>query len=283
MEQPWGLSGPEFLLLYGIALVVWCAIVVVARAEVKRTGEPRTDGHVLGLYERAFLHGGSDRVADTALAGLIEAGRVRVTRSRKLHRISTDGKDDDVQREVLVPAGREGTIASPRKAIRLSGHCDVLRDRLVEEGLLVGPRARAVLGVLVWGFPLLALIAVVRGVNGVRLGYPVGYLVLATAATLVLWAIAAQKCGDPLRTDAGDAVGTPPSLAERANAAAVLGTVAGGSAAELVAVAGLSAYPDATVARLLNTSGSGGGAASGASSSCGGGGGGGCGGGGGGG
>ncbi|WP_145741774.1 hypothetical protein [Saccharopolyspora dendranthemae] len=179
-----------------------------------------------------------------------------------------------------MPVGAEGTLASPRKAIRLSGHCDTLRQRLVEEGLLVRPRAQAVLGVLVWGFPLLALTAVVRGVNGVRLGYPVGFLVLALAATLVIWAIAAHKCGDPLRTDAGDVVGTPPSIAERTNAA-VLGTVAGGAAAELVAVAGLSAYPDATVVRLLNTSGSGGGAASGTSSSCGGGGGG-CGGGGGG-
>ncbi|TWF93857.1 TIGR04222 domain-containing membrane protein [Saccharopolyspora dendranthemae] len=96
MEQPWGLSGPEFLLLYGIALVVWCAIVVVVRTVVKQASKSRTDSHVLGLYERAFLHGGSDRVADTALAGLIEAGRVRVTRSRKLHRISTDGEDDAV-------------------------------------------------------------------------------------------------------------------------------------------------------------------------------------------
>ncbi|GAB3679017.1 TIGR04222 domain-containing membrane protein [Saccharopolyspora tripterygii] len=280
MEQPWGLSGPEFLLLYGMGLIVWCAIVVVARAVVKDMGKPVGETGGLGLYERAYLHGGSDRVADTALAGLIHDGRVRVSRSRKLHRVSTQGEDDEVQREVLALAGSEGTISEPRKAIRLSGHCDTLRRRLVEEGFLVPSGAHAVLRLLVWGFPILALIAVVRGVNGVRLGYPVGFLFFEFAVTLLLWGGAAHKCGHPLRTKAGDAVGKPSSTAV-GSGHAVVGPLVGGAAAELVAFAGLSAYPDPTVVRLLNTSSSGG-AASGVSSSCGGGGGGGCGGGGGG-
>lgn len=272
MEQPWGLSGPEFLLLHGMGLVVWCAIVVVARAVVKGMGKPRAEAGGLGLYERAYLHGGSDRVSDTALAGLIHGGRVRVSRSQKLQRVSAHGEDDEVQREVLALAGREGTISAPRKAIRLSGHCDTLRRRLVEEGFLVPSGAHAVLRLLVWGFPILALIAVVRGVHGVRLDHPVGFLVLEFAVTLVVWAIAAEKCGHPLRTNAGDAVGKP-SSAVADSGHAVVGPLVGGAAAELVAFAGLSAYPDPTVVRLLNTSSSGGAASGGASSSCGGGGG----------
>ena len=185
MGQPWGLDGPEFLALYAVVFVVWCAVVVLVRAEV-RGFAPRTSSYAPDLYERAFLHGGRDRVVDTALAGLIEDGSVRVTRSRKLHRTRDDGADD-AQRAVLSLLGRESVLAALRRAFRRSGYCDPMRRRLVEEGLLVTSGVHTALRVLVWGFPLLALVAVVRGVNGILLGYPVGYLILEFAATLIAW------------------------------------------------------------------------------------------------
>ncbi|MEB3371589.1 TIGR04222 domain-containing membrane protein [Saccharopolyspora mangrovi] len=275
MEQPWGLSGPEFLVLYGGAVVVWCAVVAVVGSAVKAQRSPGTVTHVPDLYERAFLNGGGDRVVDTALAGLIDDGRVRVTRAQELHRADIGG-EDDVQREVWSLIGRPGKLGPLRKAFRRSDVCDSLRRRLVDEGLLVTPRPHALLRALVRGFPVLALIAVVRGVNGLVLGYPVGYLVLELAATLIAWAAAAVGCGHPLRTRAGDAMRkrTAPPLPDTGEYSgnrphSDLGAVVVASAVELVAQRGLGAHPDPTVARLAYASGTGGGAGGG-SSSCGG-------------
>lgn len=299
MGQPWGLSGPDFLALYAGVLAAWCAVVVLVRAEVRGFSfQPAR--YVPGLYERAFLNGGSDRVADTALAGLIEDGSIRATRSRQLHRIKADGADD-AQRAVLSVLGRESGLAPLRTAFRRSGFCDAMRRRLIDEGLLVTPGVHTALRVLVWGFPLLALIAVVRGVNGLALGYPVGYLFLEFAATLIAWAFAAGACGHPLPTRAGDAARrgieaeqpvVPPTgehrrrrdprTVERTRLSP--GSMVWASAAERVAQGGLEFYPDPTVARLFRGSGSGGGAIGGGAAGGGGhGGGGGCGGGGGGG
>jgi uncharacterized protein (TIGR04222 family) len=285
MEQPRGLSGPEFLALYGGALVVWCVVVALVGAAVKAQRSPGTVTHVPDIYERAFLNGGGDRVVDTALAGLIDDGRVRVTRAQELHRVDIGG-EDDVQREVWSLVGRPGKLSPLRKAFRRSDVRESLRGRLVDEGLLVTPGPHAFLRALVRGFPVLALIAVVRGVNGLVLGYPIGYLLLELAATLIAWAVAASACADPLRTRAGDALRKPaapdpPDTGEndRYRALTDVGAIVGASAVELVAQRGLGAHPDPTVARLAHAAGTGGGAAGGGSSSCGGGGGG-CGGGG---
>ncbi|WP_165944783.1 TIGR04222 domain-containing membrane protein [Saccharopolyspora terrae] len=283
MDQPWGLSGPEFLVLYGGVLVAWCVIVVLFRAKVKAQRSPADVAHVPDVYERAFLNGGSDRVADTALAGLVDNGRVRINRRHKLQRIDI-GDEDEVQRHVWSLIDRRGRLDRLRKAFRRSGYCGSMQQRLIDHGLLVPPGAQTALRVLVWGFPLLALIAVVRGVNGLRLGHPVGFLVLELGVTVTAWAFARGSCGHPLRTRAGDAMRkqTSPNTHENrgAHAALGLGPVVAASAAELVAQGGLGAHPDPTIARLLRTAGSGGGSGS-SGSSCGGGGGG-CGGGGGG-
>ena len=86
MDHPWGLSGPEFLQLYGAALFVLLLLSVAVALLAKSDGR-RADlagGADLGAYELAYLFGGVDRVAETAVAGLVEAGSVRVTRSREL-------------------------------------------------------------------------------------------------------------------------------------------------------------------------------------------------------
>lgn len=283
MEQPWGLSGPEFLVLYGGAVVVWCAVVAVVGSAMKAQRSPGTVTHVPDTYERAFLNGGGDRVVDTALAGLIDDGRVRVTRAQELHRVDIGG-EDEVRREVWSLVGRPGTLAPLRKEFRRSDVCDSLRRRLVDDGLLVTPGPHAFLRALVWGFPVLALIAVVRGVNGLVLGYPIGYLLLELAATLIAWAAATAGCADPLRTRAGDALRRPAAPAppdtgenDRYHALTDVGAIVGASVVERVAQHGLGVHPDPTVARLAYAAGTGGGAGGG--STCGGGGGG-CGGGG---
>lgn len=76
MSEPWGLTGPQFLVLYGFALLLACDAVVVGYSRARRSnfrGDVRVE---LGTYERAYLNG-AHRVADTAVAGSsVRAGGV---------------------------------------------------------------------------------------------------------------------------------------------------------------------------------------------------------------
>lgn len=298
MGRPWGLSGPEFLELYAALLVIWCVVVVVVRAGVLGRdveGEPADPG----LYERAYLNGGPDRVAETALAGLVESGAVRVDRSRRLH--STGGSAaDPFQRAVLDAIGETAKVSRVRKGFHRHEACAELVRRLRESGLLVPAQVRAGMTALLAGFPVLLLVNFVRAVNGARLGFPIGGLVVEALVTLVVWSIAATHCGHPLPTPAGRAARRAPGeiVEERRigyggshrrdrkpgteKSTLVRSWRLHASAAERVAVEGLDGYPDLTIRELLRPPRSSGGAAGagGAAGGGGGGGGGGCGGGG---
>lgn len=285
MDSPWGLNGPDYLLAYALVLAMLCGCLFAVRAQAKEkqgwTGE-KTDP---GLYARAYLNGASGRVADTALAGLIELGAVRVNRRRELY--STGRRPaDDVQRQLLEGLGDRSTVSRVRAQFKESEYCDSLLHLLREDRLIVSARHRTMLLVLLWGFPVLMLINVVRAVNGAELGFPIGGLIIELAITLFVWLFAAGKCGHPMPTDAGDAVVRP-----RTGKHAESGTqdhafrLPEDDAANQVAAYGLSAYPDRTIAELLeppNSARGGRAGGVGGGGGCGGGGGGGCGGGGGG-
>ena len=81
MTDPWGISGPDFVVLYvgllGAVLLVRVVVSGIAgaralRADHARHGAPPT------VYQLAFLAGGPDRAADAAVAALVERGRLRV-------------------------------------------------------------------------------------------------------------------------------------------------------------------------------------------------------------
>src|SRR5688572_6896453 len=78
--HPWGLSGPEFLWLYAVALVVAIAVALGARMAVHRPRRPDATDR-LAPEELGFLAGGPRRAVHVAIARLVDAGLVRTDRS----------------------------------------------------------------------------------------------------------------------------------------------------------------------------------------------------------
>ena len=295
MDQPWGLSGPDFLQLYGAALF-GLLLLTVAVALLTKISSGRAaggdggavvggaSGAELGTYELAYLFGGVDRVADAAVAGLVEAGSLRVTRSRELHSIDRAGADE-YQNKVLEWSWHD--INRVRRAFRVSDLGEPLRLSLQRRGLVI-TESRCRASVLVgWLFPLLGLVGVARLLNGVAHRYPVGFLVLELIITAFLWAGAHAAGKNPRPTWAGERFKREWKGWDRTRGSlhgknAPVRTAESATAVLLVAVGGVSAYPDSELAGLLVPPTSGGsGGAGGGSGGGGGGGGGGCGGGGG--
>lgn len=244
MQHPWGLSGPDFLWLYAVGLVVGVVVTVVARMAVRRPRLAEPPGPV-APEELGFLAGGPRHAVQVAVARLVRADLVRVDRGGHVT-ATADGRRTGHPLDDAVLA----TLSKPRKVSTVAEK--VAEDQVVAEigeslvrrGLLVDP-ARSIRA---WRLPpivlyVLFVIGVVRWVNGVANQLPVNYLTFLLAATFVLCgylsfrAAAAPKA----RTVHGDRV-----IAE---------VKARGKAADpldQVAVTGLSAYPDREFSRALS-------------------------------
>ena len=306
MNQPWGLSGPEFLNVYWIALGVALlfAIMTRIRMRVSLGGEPARS---LDLDELAYLAGGPIRVVEACIARLIDSEALRSNRRGTVQVVGTPTAINPVDRAVLADAGsyRSRTLTLLIPSASRSAAVEAVGTRLTELDLLIPPavaKARLRMGIV----PLLLLFAigVVRWVNGIAIGAPVGWLTLQLVLTAVL-AVLLVRTSKIQRTAKGNRVlenaRSGGSTGGGATSPAVPPLLAG--AAGLVALGGLSAHPDLALrtALVAQTYSAGGGVSAGSSSSghtcsggssgsscssggssCGGGGGGGCGGGGGG-
>lgn len=295
--RPWGMNGPEFLVVYAVVLIVVCCVVAAVRFRLRDHELGQYEHGTLNLYERAYLNDGAARVADTALAGLVEARAVRVNRGRRITATGPTGRDG-FQNLVLDHIKGETKVAALRREVKDSGRCAPIEQGLRERKLLVSASGRRVLRAVLGLYPLLLAVGVARAVDGSAQGYPIGLLIGELFLTLFVWVATAGNCGHPLATKAGESVkyrdrvgpnsilphsGThrrdrEPTIAETGR----LGVqVAPEDAASRVAKGGLASYPDTQIARLLEPPNSGGGGgASGVGGAGGGGGGGGCGGGG---
>ncbi|MFD0328360.1 TIGR04222 domain-containing membrane protein [Streptacidiphilus monticola] len=204
MNQPWGLSGPQFLAVYAAALVAALLLGSLIRRQLTRG--PRTlDGAPLDLdlYALAALAGGPGRVVETAVHGLLAADALRVSRD---HRIAATGTAaaDPVQQWVLdrCRASKTMTLSRLRRDARRSTAVSAALGDAAARGLLLtsgrrrGLRLTTLLGLGVFGM------GVARVVNGVQLGRPVGFLVfllvvtvpvLVVNATSVRWTTAAGR------------------------------------------------------------------------------------------
>lgn len=291
--RPWGLNGPEFLLVYALALVAVCGVIVFVRGVARGRGFSNDEHVELTSSERAYLNGGAERVADTALAGLIESWGVRISSRRDLAVIKPRKARDEHQKFIVDQIDNAGasTVARVRRAVRRKGSCAPLVRSLRERGLIASARVEhAVLAARAL-IPALAASGVVRAVNGIAQGYPVGFLVMELFATGLVWTWFQQSCRHPLLTWQGEAVKLGDPIPEdredewgqhhryRKFDRRDEGSVKQNAAAK-VAVGGLGRYPDTATARLLAPPRSSGGGAGAGGFAGGGGGGGGCGGGG---
>jgi uncharacterized protein (TIGR04222 family) len=244
--HPWGLSGPDFLWLYIAGLVVGVAVAVGARMRVRRPrlAEPPA---TLDATELGFLGGGAANAVQVAVVRLFESEAVRANRSGQLSAASSAKPTGQPLDDAVL-----GELAKPRMVNVLTGRTAVrnvttaMGESLVRRGLLVPPakaiRARWLGQVVLY---VVFAIGIVRWINGMDNGLPVGYLTFLLAVTAILLvclnvrAVSVPKA----RTVHGD----------RAVAAVrARGSVA--DPAERVAVSGPRAHPDAGLSFALSRS-----------------------------
>ncbi|MCP2168297.1 TIGR04222 domain-containing membrane protein [Goodfellowiella coeruleoviolacea] len=255
MHESWGLTGPQFLAGYGVALAVALISGLIVRARMRAAAQNKST-EPLSADELAYLAGGPRRVAEAALARLVESGALRTSRAGT---VSVTGvpATGPVDQAVLADASRHLRRTVSLLLASVVNHPALSRDlasALVRRDLLVAAdtvRARLRLAVT----PLLVLlgVGVLRWINGVAVGAPVGWLTVLLLVTAVLAVLLRSRPAVP-RTERGQRLleaardrltgsvspwhGVPPGQVPPA-------------AGDLVAVHGLGAYPDPTVRRVL--------------------------------
>ncbi|SHG11130.1 TIGR04222 domain-containing membrane protein [Streptoalloteichus hindustanus] len=202
MNEPWGLSGPEFLLVYVVALGLAAVWLVAARHRMRvADGRPRT----LSSEELAYLAGGPSRLADLAVGRLVTSGALRVSRGGGLRATGVPASwviDADLLS--LVAVGRALTVSQLRAAARTLPAVEEIERRLVASGAVVDPEhARAGATRAVLPAALVGVVGVLRLVNGIELNRPVLWLSLLLALTALVVVLGLVR-PHPLRTTFGD-------------------------------------------------------------------------------
>ena len=200
MHEPWGLSGPDFLVRFigvyvlAVFLVFWVR-GILSGSRGLQVGRPLDDA-----YRTAFLAGGPRRVVDTAIAQTVLSGRMLVAREGGLT-VAAGSIGRDAVEEAVLEAARETGSAGRRRIKGLRDHPQVsaVGEHLRADGLLptgvrvVLCRVVALLPGAVW------VVGVVRAVNGAELHRPIGALIVVLVVTalvsLIVWSMAAVGAG----------------------------------------------------------------------------------------
>jgi uncharacterized protein (TIGR04222 family) len=258
MTDPWGISGPDFVVLY-IALLGAVLLVRVIVSGIVNSRAMRADAVAPGppptVYQLAFLAGGPDRAVDAAIAALVDRGQLRVNSYKQVSQAGT--RPGEPLEQAVFDAAQLKTTALLRAYCRGSAAMRALEEGLDQRGLLASAAAKRqarTFGLLLQ----LAVLAfgVARLVNGISLGRPVGilvFLVLVAAVLAVVAAVRRSKTGARQPSAAGH------RLLGQARAAASgpmpAGMLAGGmllgGAAAAVALGGWAMYPDEELSAAL--------------------------------
>ncbi|MGQ0837890.1 TIGR04222 domain-containing membrane protein [Actinokineospora sp.] len=275
MNEPWGISGPDFLKVYFVAfafaLLFALAMRILARAGGGDAHPPRHDQ--LTLDELAYLAGGAQRVVETAVARLVDAGKLRPSRSGSVQAVHGATANYPIDRAVLADAQRYGHRTLTLLVDRVGQDAAVrgIGAGLAGKGLLVDKgTARARLSAV--PVAVLFVVGVARWANGLSEGRSIGWLTLALVVTAVV-GIALYRRPVAARTFTGDRVfrqarrgrGSLPGPSTNGADYALLG----GGAAMMVVFGGLAAHPDVELAAMEAHRASAAGSSS-SSSSCGG-------------
>ncbi|GAB3142297.1 TIGR04222 domain-containing membrane protein [Amycolatopsis stemonae] len=258
MDDPWGISGPDFVVLY-IALLIAVLLVRVVVSGVATSRAARADSALPGpqptVYQLAFLAGGPDRAVDTAIAALVDRGQLRVNSYKQISQAGT--RPSEPLEQAVFDVAQLKTTSAIRAQVRGSATMRALEDGLEQRGLLASaaPKRQARTFGLVLQLAVLVL-GVVRLANGISLGRPVGILVFLVVVAAVLTLVAAvrrSKTGARQPSAAGHRLlGQARSAASGPVPAGMLaGGVLLGGAAAAVALGGWAMYPDEELSAAL--------------------------------
>ena len=188
----WGISGPQFLLLYVALFAVTVPVVVLARRRALAGPPGAAVPARLDRYEVAYLNGGCELVATTAVTGLLRDG-VLTSTSRRGRRVRLGVRAAPPAGAHPVEWATYQLVAArpdhPRWALgaelcRATAMAAVC-ERLRQGGLAPTPEQRARYRAAgLWFVPLLAL-GTARVAAGSANGRPVGFLVVALLVTVV--------------------------------------------------------------------------------------------------
>ncbi|MEO6085020.1 MAG: TIGR04222 domain-containing membrane protein [Umezawaea sp.] len=234
--------------IYWIALGVSVLFAIALRIQMRASGgsEP---ARVVDIDELAYLAGGPRRVVEASITRLIEAEALRSTRRGTVGLIGKPKVVNAVDRAVVEDAGRYSRRTLNLMMATVAQHQSVqaIATRLGELGMLIEPAmAKRTLRVGVLPMVVLFAIGVIRWVNGIAIGAPIGWLTLQLVVTGALVALLVRS-GSIRRTAKGDRAledarsGGRPQDVEPAV----------GGAVGLVALGGLSAHPDLTLRTAL--------------------------------
>ncbi|MEU5197158.1 TIGR04222 domain-containing membrane protein [Streptomyces scabiei] len=95
----------------------------------------------LDMYDLAFLAGGVQRVADSAVTALSETGSLRMRGSR-VRAVGEARPEHPVERAVIAWCPRSRTVTSVSTALRTSPEVEEIGRRLAARGLVTGTRRR---------------------------------------------------------------------------------------------------------------------------------------------
>jgi uncharacterized protein (TIGR04222 family) len=201
----WGISGPQFLLVY----VVLAVAVTVAQVRMRRALVDVPAGHPVGRpddrpYDVAYLNGGAELSLCAALSAMHRSETIAIAgKGTVVAAARPDPRADELERAVhhaaVVPVHRRQLAGAGAVASALHR----IESRLIGAGLLLTPQRRTrIRATAVWTFALAAL-GVARVVAGIGNGRPVGFLVVLVLAVVAIGV--AQSMSAPRRTRAGDA------------------------------------------------------------------------------
>ncbi|WP_027660047.1 TIGR04222 domain-containing membrane protein [Salinispora fenicalii] len=201
-SNTWGIPGPVFLGLYLVTAAVLVAIALQRRNEVLNGST--YDANLLGPQQVAYLRGGAQLAVWTALAGLRSAGAINVGPDRRLTAsdslpIGSTALDQAIH--LAASRGLRAQELSSDRGVRQVVH--QLRGELVQHGLALSAEQRAALRNAVLPLTVLFAIGVLRFGAGLANERPVGWLILAQVALLVVTILLFQR---PWRTRTADRV-----------------------------------------------------------------------------
>lgn len=264
MTETWGLTGPQFLVLYLAGLVVSILVAVLAHRQVRRAGPATTTGR-LSPDDIAYLAGGGGQVVLAAVARMLERGMLRAARDGTIT-VTQVLPQHPLDREIAAHLHRTGSGTSRLRWLRdrFQHHklVNQVRNRLVSLGLVVSQRQQRtarLTGAFVFG--LLFVIGVARYSAGQAAGKPTGYLTALLTINVLLIGLALWIRGGRLTESGRRTLATiRPRIGHEPAASADGLVLVGSSAAFLVAVGGVAAFPDEEVSKALamHTPGSGG-------------------------
>ena len=202
----WGISGPTFLVLYGLLAVMVGACWWLARQQVRASrGFSVHPGELSRRpQELAYLNGGPQLAIFAALSAMRLHGWVAVSAGRVQAVGHLGPGATDLERAIHSVTAEPVHRAELPAFVPVGSVLQTTAERLVRAGLLVSDDARLRLRRIALWMAGVAVLGVFRLLAGISGGHPVGFLMLELLAVIVATVIMFRAI--PRRTRHGDQV-----------------------------------------------------------------------------